>query len=326
MQPSDPQAKCALHPDRPATRTCPRCGTFACGDCVPSPEVQCPTCQQLTGQAPFPFTRDAFTLDALWSYAFAKWKREWVMLAVAFLIVTGAQWIGGLISSAINLGATAVVGNRLGTLGSGLLGFSSTLSNNILGVAISGTFQMGFIKITLDVIHGKRADLGEILTQFRKLGRYLVAYFLTVATAGAIFLVWAAIVVVLAAAVAGLSFGSLPELKDFDFARSLLKGSALVVVALGFLAYVPAVIFVWVHFQLATFELVHTDCGPLEAIARAYRMTEGHRLTAAGYAFVAGVILFLGLLACCIGIFPAAGLAECLSVTLFLTLRAGRST
>ncbi len=42
------EASCAVHPDVPATKSCPRCGTFACAQClrpVPGEEDRCVACE-----------------------------------------------------------------------------------------------------------------------------------------------------------------------------------------------------------------------------------------------------------------------------------------
>ncbi len=40
-----------MHPEREATQTCPRCGNYACLDCLPatSPNATCLSCEQVTG-------------------------------------------------------------------------------------------------------------------------------------------------------------------------------------------------------------------------------------------------------------------------------------
>ena len=54
-------AKCAIHPDRIATRTCSRCGNFTCEECnAAGVEAMCPTCRNLTGANAFPITHSCF--------------------------------------------------------------------------------------------------------------------------------------------------------------------------------------------------------------------------------------------------------------------------
>jgi hypothetical protein len=45
-------ASCALHPERPASATCARCGNFTCDECNPDRRGWCPTCRQQSGKAP----------------------------------------------------------------------------------------------------------------------------------------------------------------------------------------------------------------------------------------------------------------------------------
>lgn len=322
VQPTDTGAKCVLHPGRLARTTCPRCGSFGCPECLPAPDVQCPTCQQLTGRGPFPFTRDAFSFDALFGFAFAKWKAEWVMLSVAFLVVIVAQWVGGLISNLLTMGITFAVTDRVDPLIGGVLRTTGAISNNVLGTAIAGVFQMGFAGIALDVLHGRRADVGKIVSQYRKLGRYLVHYGVTVAAVGAVVIAWFAATAAVALAASGMAF----RLDGIDDALDRAAPAAIAVLGVSGLAFVPVGLFVWTHYVLGVNELVSTECGAFEAIRRAYQMTDGVRLRAMGYPFVAGVLMVAGVFACCVGLFPAAALAQLLTGALYLTLRGARNT
>ncbi|MFY2560755.1 DUF4328 domain-containing protein [Corallococcus terminator] len=48
---------CAQHPDQPATRTCPRCGSFACEQCQQRHAALCASCRARLIQRAFPSVR-----------------------------------------------------------------------------------------------------------------------------------------------------------------------------------------------------------------------------------------------------------------------------
>ncbi|MHB8875333.1 MAG: hypothetical protein ACYC8T_16735, partial [Myxococcaceae bacterium] len=70
-------ARCALHPERTASGTCPRCGNFACDECSLGGTTLCPACRAQvagpTGREPTPWERrgELGLVQGLWQ----TWKQ-----------------------------------------------------------------------------------------------------------------------------------------------------------------------------------------------------------------------------------------------------------
>jgi uncharacterized membrane protein len=312
-------AKCALHPDRTAVRTCARCGNFSCAECsAGGTEPMCPTCRALVGAAPFPFTRDAYSFDALWNHTFERWKQEWVMLSVCVLILLSVGFAVGLFNGVFQAIARAVVGDRGGTTGMVIIGGISTLMSQVITQVVQGAFQLGLFRVYLDVLTGRKADVPRMMTQMNKVGRYL----LQLLAMGVIFAIPVFLYLGMLALIAALISGvSLSSFDPDDFER--LKPAAIAVLALGFLALVPVLIYVGLPLQLASMELVYADSTPMESIRRSFQLAKGHRLSLFGYAFIAGLVTLVGVLACCVGMIPALALGQMLLTSLYLSLRNG---
>lgn len=318
----DPQtagfgAKCAIHPDRMATRTCARCGNFTCAECnAQGTETMCPTCRSLTGTEGFPFTRDNYSFDGIWNFAFEKWKQEWVMLSVGVLILVAVGAVGAIFSSVFQAIARGIVGER-GTAGIIYVAVISQVMTQIISMVAQGTFQMGLIRILIDVLNGKKADVGRIMTQLPKLGRYILQVILIQLMIVIPVVLYILGLAVVAAIVSGISP---TDIEHFDRA---LRGPGIGVLVLGGLALIPVLYYVSLPLMFANMELVYGDTSPVESIRRAYIIAKGHRMSILGFGFIAGLVILVGLIACCVGMIPAWGLAYLILVGLYLALRNG---
>ncbi|MBS1152130.1 MAG: uncharacterized protein H6Q89_3828 [Myxococcaceae bacterium] len=311
-------AKCAIHPDRTATRTCGRCGNFTCDECNGGgSEPMCPACRSLTGTEAFPFTRDSYSFDGIWNYAFEKWKQEWVMLSVAVLILMAVGFVAVLFNSVFQAIAKGIVGERAGTVGIVAVTVISSVMSQIVSMIVQGAFQMGLIRILIDVLNGKKADVGRIMTQLPKLGRYILQVILIQLMVLLPVLLYMGALLVVAAAVSGLSFG------DLDHWGRALRGPGAGILVLGGLALIPVLYYVSLPLVFANMELVYGDSSPVESIRRAYVIAKGHRLSILGFGFIGGLVFLVGFVACCVGIIPAWGLAYLLLTGLYLALRNG---
>ncbi len=311
-------AQCVIHPERVATRTCARCGNFTCDECcVQGTETMCPTCRSLTGVESFPFTRDNYTFDGIWTYAFEKWKQEWVMLSVCVLILLAVGMVAILFNSIFQAVAQGIVGNRAGTLGLIYVSVVSSLMSQVVSMVAQGSFQMGLTRILIDVLNGKKADVGRIVSQFPKLGRYIGQMILIQVMIVVPVLLYLAGLMVIAAVITGLSLG------DVEHWSRALRGPAIGVLLVGGLALIPVLYYVTLPLVFANMELVYGDSGPLESIRRSFQIANGHRMSIFGFGFISGLVVLVGVLACCIGMLPALGLAYLLLTGLYLALRNG---
>lgn len=312
-------AKCAIHLERMATRTCARCGNFTCDECnAQGRESHCPTCRSLAGGDVFPFTRTNYSFDGIWSFAFEKWKQEWVMLSVVVLILLAAGFVALLFNSVFQAIATGLVGERAGTFGIFYVAFISSALSQVVSMIAQGAFQMGTIRILIDVLNGRKADVGRIMTQLPKLGRYVVQMFLIQLVILVPLFFYMLALLAVAAAVMGLSLSGDPG----EWMR-VFQGAGVAVLAGGFLLLIPVVFFVSLPLVFANMELVYGNSGPIESIRRAFQIANGFRFSILGFFVVALLIAILGLLACCVGLIPAWSLAYMLLVGLYLALRNG---
>ncbi len=318
----DPQtagfgAKCAIHPERTATRTCGRCGNFTCDECNDrGVEAMCPTCRAISGTDQFPFTRDSYSFGGVWNYAFEKWKREWVMLSVCVLILVAVGFVAVLFNSLFQGIAAAAVGERGGRFGVFYIAVLSSVMSQVVSMLAQGTFQMGLIRILIDVLNGKKADVGRIMTQLPKLGRYIAQMILIQLMVVVPFALYALLLAIVAAVACGLSF------TEYD-SWTHMSGVGIAVLALGGLAAIPVMIYAVLPLAFVNMELVYGDVGPAESIRRSYLIARGHRFNILGMGVIAFLIFMVGLIACCVGIIPAWGLAYLLLTGLYLALRNG---
>ena len=193
----------------------------------------------------------------------------------------------------------------------------ATLMSQLVSTLVQGAFQMGLYRVYIDVLNGRKADVARMMTQFPKLGRYTLQGLVIVLIIIVPVALYVGAVVIAAAAASGLSLSRLDQFgRDF-------RPIGAVVLGLGLFALIPVLIYVALPLQFATMELVYADSQPMESIRRAYQLANGFRLNIVGYACIGGLIVIVGVLACCVGIIPAVALAQLLTVALYLALRNG---
>lgn len=322
-------AVCATHPLVPASATCPRCGNFMCAECsTRGGESQCPACRALSAESPFPFTRADFSFDRLWGFVLERWQREWVMLSVAVLVMFGATLAVGLVTNIIQAVLMAAQGAAK-SAGSeenlGALFFAIGVSQFIgivLRLVVDGVFQLGMVRIVLDVLNGRRVDLGRLVSQVSKMPRY-VAQLLLVSVAVMIPVVAVyGVAFLIGAKSGGVEVSSLTSLQDAVESGDIFM-SMWLPFSVATLLLLPLLIYFTLPLVFMNAELVYGDASPLEVIRRCYVIADGFRLPIFGYGLIAGLVAIVGVLACCLGILPAIGLAQLLMTGLFLAVRNG---
>lgn len=328
MQPSPgapSAAQCALHPDQSATEVCARCGNFMCAECSGSgQEPQCPSCRELTSTGEFPFTRGDFSFSQLFDYAFETFKRDWLMICLAVVVVFAVSLLATGISNVINQIILAVLGlqvdsaNPTGNLTAfaASTGLSLTLGSAI-NMVVQGFVVMGLYRVLIDALEGRKVDLSRLFTQARKLGRYIVLNLILMTVT------YLPVLAVFGLVAGGALVGSgvSPSDLDTDTMRELLGPGvilAMVAALFGVIAYTVWVLPLWLF---SVPELVVSESSPVEALQRAWQLAPGLRLATFGYTFIAGLITMGGFLLCCVGVVPAMGLASLLSLSLFLAAR-----
>jgi hypothetical protein len=311
-------ARCAIHADVAATLICDRCGNFMCSECsLGGTRSICPTCAALVGTGAFPFTRDNWEFGKVWDFAWSAFKREWLMLSVAVLV---SIMIAGMLSAVVN-GIQSVVTSATKSIAAIAIG---TLATQLIAIMVQGLFEMGLFRICLDVLAGQKADIGRLFSQFNKAGVMVAQKLLLYA----LFLVpLTGYFAVLTGVAIALSGGSI-DLNDPTHLLDHLGDSQapFAVFLLGTLLVLFPVIYVWLPFSFATPELVYVEgVGAIESLRNCWTIAKGFRLSIFGFVLLFILIIFLGVLACCIGFLPAAALVNLLISTLYLALRTGSS-
>ncbi|MBZ4419666.1 hypothetical protein [Myxococcus sp. RHSTA-1-4] len=320
-------ALCPLHPAHAASSTCTRCGNFMCDTCSEGgAQALCPGCRERTGLGQsFPLTRGTWTVSALLDTAWAAFKRDWVMICVGVLIAMAGSIVGEIVKQILTL-MGGVVDNVAVTavfIGLGYLG----------STVVQGVANLGLMRMLLDVLEGRKADLGRIFTQFHK----AVPYLLTTLIIFAVMLPFLLLVFGAGVGAAAVT-GGLGALESLDW-TSLNEGNpseetvrefgtlwpamvAMLVVG-GGLSIFPGM---WLGMPLLLVqpELARSENPTAMAtLRRCFAYARGHRLGMLGAALLGTLITFAGILACCVGLVPAAGLFNLMMAGLYLALSNG---
>ena len=290
-------AQCAIHPDQTAQSACTRCGNFMCATCTENGTFDaCPSCRQLTGDIPgFGHTRDNYSLDGILSFAWERFKKDWVMLSLAalvFMVVVGGANFVVQILQRIGMAIDPIVGAGFSVVGS------------ILQSVIQGVITGGFVVVLHDAFKGRSTDIGRMFGQFKNLGSYAVATMLMVA------LVFGLMIVVGIAAGIGYVLG-----RETGAGVGAIIGGVIIIVPAIWLT-LP---FMFINMEIA----LGGETRGVQALTNSFRLADGHRLWMFLFYFVSGLITLGGIIACCVGFFPAYALAMMLQLGLYLALRNG---
>ncbi|SEM75468.1 hypothetical protein SAMN05444354_12298 [Stigmatella aurantiaca] len=301
-------AHCALHPEAPAQGTCTRCGNFMCATCTGGGrQSSCPTCRARTGGQEFPFTRDTWSLSGLWDYCFPLFKREWVMISVSVLVVLGITLIVQLVGNVLPM-----IGQALDSVA---LSVGLTVVSFFVQNVVQGVLGLGVMRMLLDVLHGQRADIGRLFSQLHKIGVYLVSLLIVFLGVALLMGLMAAILFVIA-----VPLDTFPP----SFEEMAWDSTRIVAAVCVGVLFVPVLVYLTLPLYLLQPELAYAEHpSAVQAIRNCYAYMRGQRLAAVGFGLMNMVLLFVGVLACCVGLFPALGMSYLLLAALYLSLRSG---
>lgn len=298
-----------------------------CAGCAANgSETQCPTCRQLNPVG-FPYDGNA-DLSTLFSHVTDSFQRELAMCVVGVLIFFAFIFGGGLVANVINSIITTIIGlefdpaNPMRNLG----GFAANLVlSQIVGtfvnVAVQGVALVGLYRVLIDVLVGKKADLARMFSQLHLLPQYLVMQLILLLVVSVPTLLYFGIVGVVGARLIGVDWNHLSNFraeKLLNPALFGLFGGSLMLFMVAMVVLLPLSLF-------GLPELIVGQCGPVEALRRAWLLGEGQRLRLFGYSFVAGLVTMAGMLACGVGLIFAMPVAYMLLLALFLALRRSSS-
>ena len=290
-------------------------------------QVNCPKCRALN-TAVFPLDANA-GLDQIWSYVMARFKEEWLMLTVGILLMGAVGAVGGVFTNIVTEVVKAVLGVKLDPIQpwKNLPDFVKVTGiSQFLALFVQLPFQgialLGMYRLIVDVLHGRKADIGRMFKIMYLLSRYVILQLLVHVVITIPLMMMFALFGFVALRSSGLSLGDFPSNHAVtEFLRSpapfILVGGSLLFIVITFLV-APITLF-------AVPELLVSECQPMEAITRAWKLGDGQRLRIFGYSLLSGVIIFVGFLACCVGAIPASGAAYMLLICLFMVIRKGHA-
>lgn len=292
-------AVCPRHPGVDAISTCTRCGTFMCGTCNEGgSQSQCPDCRERTGVKAFPLNRANWNFGALWDYSWETFKREWLMLSLGALCLMVLSFIVQAVAGLLPLLGKAA--------DSDVLSIILQIIGTTLQTVVNGVLGLGFLRMVYDVLEGRPADVGRLFTQLHKAVPYFVTMLLLV-------LMFALPV----GAVAGVVTAVIYALGGF---QNEVVAFSIIGIA-GVLSLVPLAYFALPLYLLQPAMAFEESFSPTDIIRHCYTVARGERLSIFGVVLVGVLVVFAGVLACCVGVIPAMGLVQVLIGGLYLALR-----
>jgi hypothetical protein len=293
-------ARCAIHPDQTAVRTCVRCGNYMCTACTSADTSGlCLTCaSRVGGSGTFPFSRDHFTLDGLLNLSLSRWKVHWQLLTFGF---------GGLLLAAyaVSLGGEFAF-NRIADAAGSESPLHSPLHPLRIGFQIVVTLlhlavQLVVFGVCLDLLEGRKLEWERALSRVRRLPETILQ------------------TLVMYAALA-VDFGS--HFLLFWGLGGLAGGSKAFLIPIGlWIALAPLRVYVALGIMFSTLALLaDPSTNAFSAFGVSWRAVSGHRLQAFGVSLASAVIGGAGVILCCIGVLVTAPIASLLFSALFLAL------
>jgi uncharacterized membrane protein len=272
----------------------------------------CPACRARTGDTVFPLSRDTWNFGALWDYCFEAFKRDWLMLSVAVLV-----WLAvGTVANFLTNIASAVFNTDAWVFGVILMVVSF-----IVQTVVQGAMALGMLRVVFDVLEGGGVDIARLFSQFSKVGRYLVTWLLAVVMVALPLVLLFCVLAFVGLVAVGVSVGDVVGGQSFGSGRELALVGVFAVA--GLLTFIPALYFGLPLYLMQAELTFNDDVLPDQALRNCYTLARGERLSIFGVSLFVGLLIVLGMLACCVGIFPALGLGQLMLGGLYLALRNG---
>jgi len=316
-------AHCPIHPEFQAVSTCSRCGNFMCRTCGEGgSQVLCPTCRQREGVGQtFPLNRENWSVSALVDQSWSAFKREWVMLCVGVLIFMAASFAGQLVSQVFSVAAGAA-NSLVVTAFAIILGMMASY-------VIQGAVTLGFLRMSMDVLNGQRADLTRMFSQFGKVLPYMGALLLS-------FLLILPLLVLIAVGAVGaglvsgtVSWAELMSLAgqsggDLNAAMRPMASGFMVMGVTAFVLYLFPGVWLLMPLILVQPELARSESpGVVETLRRCFAYAKGQRLAILWTMVLGSLFMVVGVMLCCVPMIPALAVFQLMLAGLCLALSNG---
>jgi hypothetical protein len=258
----------------------------------------CPACRALGPASAFPFDERA-TLEQLVTVTWTAFQREWQACVLAG-VTYAALILGGTVVTTVATAGASILLMKLvhDTFASMALMQAVALLRSLAMVPVQAVVFLGLSRMLLDVLMGRRPGAARFFADLRMLPRAM-------------------------AVLAPLSlFPMVPTLVGL-LLQPISPGLSSVVQVVGALVLLPLMLIFGLSLWLFSIpELLISDCSAFEAMRRAVSLSRGWKnLRLLGYAAIGGIGIFLGALACGVGLIAAVPLSTMLVLSLFLAVR-----
>jgi hypothetical protein len=187
-----------------------------------------------------------------------------------------------------------------------LLTLGTTFIVQVGSSMVQGLLGLGLSHMCLEMFAGRPVEIPMVFSGFSQLGRWVGAVALAL-----LFLLPALAVM---GVVAALIINGRGEFSAGVVTVMVVSGVALVVYG------------AWVGLPLGFMGLelmIDKTTGPVQVLRNCFAIASEHRFEIFGVAFVEGLVVVAGMLACCVGLLPAVALVAAIHAALFLSLRNG---
>jgi hypothetical protein len=288
-------AQCQLHVGQPFTAVCQRCGTYMCAVCSEGGRhVQCAACRERAGIGAFPFRRDAYTLGALFEFAWKAYKPHWLLMAGAVVItgvaVFGISMLGGLFSLLFT--------------NQPVLSAAVQFLMIIPQALVQGVLTLGLFNMSIKIARGQAPELGDLFAVWQRVGTWLAQSLVLGAIMLPLFIVFGVGAFMASQGVSAMVLG--------------IAGGVFGLIAL------PVLFYVFLGFGFANVEIVaQPGVGAVAGLKNSWAIARGKRLELILIGLAIFGLYMVGAMACLIGAIFTMSYAAVLFAAYYLAVRNG---
>jgi uncharacterized membrane protein len=225
-------------------------------------------------------------------------KEHWLVLIFAILIAT---WLPSIPSWVINQ-TVGVINHTGGKEGAGQA-VGAWIAGALVQLALGALFGAGLCRLLVAASRREPVDFGALAQGGPAFWRMVGADVLLG------LLRWALVVVTMAPA-AALAVGEMgldafTSVDLFKHRIDRLDAAPVLAFAVGSLVLLVLTVLVTIRLHFAPYYVVDADRGPLEALGSSWAATRGNVGNLVVFAVLSWLICLAGLVACCVGFFPA---------------------
>jgi hypothetical protein len=290
--PSPLTAQCQVHVGQPFTAVCQRCGTYMCSVCSEGGRhALCAACRDRAGVGVFPFRRDAYTLGALFDFAWKAYKRSWG-------VITGGTAIFMIIVIGISV-PFSIAGTLLGTTTSS--GILLQLVSFVVQSLVQGLLSLGLFQMSLKAARGETPELADLFAGSRRFGTWVAQA-----------LILGAVITPIIALLGGAAW---------------MLGTENWTISAGIgVLLLPVWIYVFMGFAFGALEIMaQPSVTAVGALRNSWAIASGKRLEMLLLVIAAFILYVAGFVACLVGVLFTMSYASVVFAAYYLAVRNGAS-